>query len=219
MATYKEIQTYVRAKRAYTPKTCWIAHAKEMCGLPLRRAANRRAGVRMVPCPPDRQEDIREAFEHFRMLETLGQDEAAIIIEAERNLRVLERCSLYELRKQLLTEADAHLVLREAAPARVYDAPVRPSRESEWLLSTTSEFKRSVSRMDRRLKGRILDAINDISGKPTQLRGDTIKPLSGELRGRWRYRIGDYRLIYRPDAQTRTVFLLAVLPRGAAYAG
>ena len=30
-----------------------------------------------------------------------------------------------------------------------------------------------------------------------ELKGDTNKPLSGSLTGLWRYRIGDYRLIFR----------------------
>lgn len=32
MATYKEIQQYVKLKYGFTPKTCWIAHMKEMYG-------------------------------------------------------------------------------------------------------------------------------------------------------------------------------------------
>ena len=33
MATYKQIQEYVRDKYGYSPKTCWIAHMKDVCGL------------------------------------------------------------------------------------------------------------------------------------------------------------------------------------------
>ncbi len=81
----------------------------------------------------------------------------------------------------------------------------------------TSEFQKSTARLDKKLLGIILAAITDICNKPTDLRGDTIKPLQGEVRGKWRYRIGDYRLIYQPDEQTHTVFLLAMFPRRSAY--
>ena len=33
MATYKEIQAYVKEKYGFQPKTCWIAHMKEVCGI------------------------------------------------------------------------------------------------------------------------------------------------------------------------------------------
>jgi hypothetical protein len=62
MATYKEIQIYVKNKHGFTPKTCWIAHVKEICGLTKRRLEERR-----YPCPPERIENIKDAFKHFKM--------------------------------------------------------------------------------------------------------------------------------------------------------
>ena len=62
MATYKEIQAYVEKRYGYVPETCWIAHVKELSGLPVRRAPNRKGDEREKPCPPDRVNDIRAAF-------------------------------------------------------------------------------------------------------------------------------------------------------------
>lgn len=68
MATYKEIQDYVRTVSGYTPKTCWIAHCKEIYGLTPRIAPNRQdVAIRKFPCPEDKQEDIRKAFQFFGM--------------------------------------------------------------------------------------------------------------------------------------------------------
>ncbi|NHN35628.1 hypothetical protein [Paenibacillus agricola] len=33
MATYKQIQDYVKQQYGYIPKSCWIAHMKEVNGL------------------------------------------------------------------------------------------------------------------------------------------------------------------------------------------
>lgn len=69
MATYKEIQEYVKNKYGYTPKTCWIAHSKEIFGLTPKTASNRKdLERREYPCPVGKQEDIRAAFLHFGML-------------------------------------------------------------------------------------------------------------------------------------------------------
>ena len=65
--TYSEIQNYIRKKHDRVVKTCWIAHAKEICGLNPKRSP-RRKGKRMIPCPDDKLQWIKEAFKHFGMI-------------------------------------------------------------------------------------------------------------------------------------------------------
>ena len=67
MATYKQIQALVRRKQGWVPQTCWIAHCKELKGLPLGRAHNRN-GQRQKPCPESKRGAIIEAFHYFGML-------------------------------------------------------------------------------------------------------------------------------------------------------
>lgn len=67
MATYAEIQDYVRRRCGFTPKTCWIAHCKELAGLPLGAAPNR-DGERKVPCPVDKRESIMRAFRRLGLI-------------------------------------------------------------------------------------------------------------------------------------------------------
>lgn len=66
MATYKQIQAWVKANYGWEPKTCWIADCKEICGLDLGVAHNRE-GERKHPCPPHKKKAIFEVFEHFGM--------------------------------------------------------------------------------------------------------------------------------------------------------
>ena len=49
--TYLEIQKYVKALSGRSVKTCWIAHVKEINGIPLRMAPNRQGSNRTNPCP------------------------------------------------------------------------------------------------------------------------------------------------------------------------
>ena len=65
---YEEIQAFIKSKEGYVVKTCWIAHVKELNGLPLRTAHNRHGAIRTNPCPPEKRADIEEAFRHFGML-------------------------------------------------------------------------------------------------------------------------------------------------------
>lgn len=70
MATYKDIQEYIRKEKGYVVQTCWIAHTKSLCGIQMRVAPNRKdSNVRVKPCPEDKVEDIKKAFRHFGMLD------------------------------------------------------------------------------------------------------------------------------------------------------
>lgn len=69
MATYKQIQEYVRDKYGYAIKTCWIASMKEECGIPVKVAPNRYSvNSRVYPCPAEKKNAIRDAFSFFNMI-------------------------------------------------------------------------------------------------------------------------------------------------------
>jgi len=69
MATYKEIQGYIKEKHSTSIKTCWIADMKEHHNLPKRTAPNRiSTDSKTNPCPTDKKEIITDAFKHFKMI-------------------------------------------------------------------------------------------------------------------------------------------------------
>lgn len=51
---------------------------------------------------------------------------------------------------------------------------------------------------------------------PSLSPGPSIKPLKG-MTGKYRYRIGNLRVVYEIDSAKRIVYVLAILPRGQAY--
>jgi mRNA-degrading endonuclease RelE of RelBE toxin-antitoxin system len=107
---------------------------------------------------------------------------------------------------------------RIAEEAQSYREALRANRPPPWFLGMSSAFAKQISKIDRKLQGRILEALVEITGNPEQLRGDTMKPLVGELKGCWRYRLADYRIIYSANKATGDITLLAFAPRGSAYA-
>ena len=69
MATYKEIQAYIKKQNGFVVKSCWIAHIKDICGLSPKISPNRRdVNVRQIPCPDEKIEIIKAAFRHFKMI-------------------------------------------------------------------------------------------------------------------------------------------------------
>ncbi|WP_342527214.1 hypothetical protein MKY84_01200 [Chryseomicrobium sp. FSL W7-1435] len=69
MATYKQIQQFVKSEYGYSAKSCWIAHCKEIYGLNPSQSTRRiDPNSRKYPCPQEKQLHIKAAFEHFSML-------------------------------------------------------------------------------------------------------------------------------------------------------
>ena len=68
MTSYQEIKNYVLEKHGRRVKSGWIAHAKEVCGIPVKNAGNRKGNERLWPCPKKNLSLIKEAFEHFDMI-------------------------------------------------------------------------------------------------------------------------------------------------------
>ena len=69
MATYKQIQEFVKREHGILPKTCWIADVKEQAGLPVKRAWNRQTDKRVEPCPKEKIVPILDAFRHYGMID------------------------------------------------------------------------------------------------------------------------------------------------------
>ena len=90
-------------------------------------------------------------------------------------------------------------------------------RQKDWGFKITDQFTSSIKKHDKKIQGRILEAITQISLSPTTSQGDTIKPLTADKKGFWRYRIGDYRLIYKPVEKFREILLISFSSRGSVY--
>ncbi len=89
--------------------------------------------------------------------------------------------------------------------------------DPKWYIGMTAEFMKTLGKIDKNLRARILEALAQISTAPVTPVGNTINPLSKNKKGMWRYRIGDYRLIYQPDENTKHILLLTFTARGNAY--
>ena len=75
---------------------------------------------------------------------------------------------------------------------------------------------KALQRMDKTMRNRIREAVEGLTETPP--RGD-IKPMEGKPEGRYRLRVGGYRVIYRYDRGGAMVvlFILDVGPRGDIY--
>ncbi len=80
--------------------------------------------------------------------------------------------------------------------------------------TASRRVEKEISTLPRRTRERVIQAIKKLSDAPRQ---QGARKLSGEMRGAWRIRIGDYRVIYDIDDDQEIVTILAVLHRREAY--
>jgi mRNA interferase RelE/StbE len=80
------------------------------------------------------------------------------------------------------------------------------------LSAKAQEFYRKA---DRPLARKLARCFEQLEREPRQ--HSAIKPLKGELAGCYRYRVGDYRVIYRVDEQHHSVFVLKIAHRSDVY--
>jgi addiction module RelE/StbE family toxin len=88
----------------------------------------------------------------------------------------------------------------------------------EWIVKFTPTFAKSLKKCDGKLKSKVTDAVSELSRNPLTVKGNTIKPLSRNLKGLWRYRIGGYRIVYTAEITHRpTIILLSFSSRDVVY--
>lgn len=90
-------------------------------------------------------------------------------------------------------------------------------REPDWYVGFSTEFVKSIANVDKNRRAKLLEVIGQIAAAPTSPHGDTVKPLAGNMTGLWRFRIGDDRLIYKPNVETKKIVLVSFGPRGEIY--
>jgi mRNA interferase RelE/StbE len=77
------------------------------------------------------------------------------------------------------------------------------------------EAKTFFARADRPLARKLSRSFAQLERDPR--RHSNIRRLSGNLAGRWRYRVGDWRIIYRIQDDPREVHVLLIAHRSEVY--
>ena len=68
-ATYEDVKAYIVEKYGFNVSTLYIAQVKDKVGMDKRNNYNFGSGKSRVPnCPPEKEEAIKAAFRHFRMM-------------------------------------------------------------------------------------------------------------------------------------------------------
>jgi mRNA interferase RelE/StbE len=84
-----------------------------------------------------------------------------------------------------------------------------------YKVSLHKKAAKYYANLDGKTAWRINKAVEEISKDPFD--GQHIKRLRGRHSGRYRYSVGDLRVVYRVDIESRIVLIEAIGPRGDVY--
>ena len=155
--------------------------------------------------PDDEKLSPNEFKSIEKSIDELKADRIRIFYSYKNAKRFLNGDILYKLQ--------ARPIIPSAAGAALFSI-----KSPEWFIGMSDSFIKNTRNIDAKIRGRILQAIANIMKAPIKKKGNTVKPLVGEMKGLWRYRFGDFRIIYQPDISTKHILLLAFDSRGSVYA-
>ena len=86
-----------------------------------------------------------------------------------------------------------------------------------WKIEVKSTAEKSYLRLDRATRGRIKRALGQLEQHQNPLLDRNVRALTGRLRGDYRLRVGDWRVLFTPVKEEKLIYVYAILPRADAY--
>lgn len=85
-----------------------------------------------------------------------------------------------------------------------------------WQITQKPAYVADFVELNKNLQQAVVSALQELEQDPITPRGNTIKKMTGYTNV-YRYRLGDFRLLYAASLEARMINLLAIGPRGSVY--
>jgi mRNA interferase RelE/StbE len=86
-----------------------------------------------------------------------------------------------------------------------------------WRIEVKPSAEKQYLKLDRPTRRRIKEALHELEDAEQPLLHSRVRPLTGQLKGDYRVRVGDWRILLTPDRESEVLRVYAILPRGNAY--
>ena len=86
-----------------------------------------------------------------------------------------------------------------------------------WSIKVSSIAEKYFKKLDKKRKRKIKEKLLALSRQQNPLENIQVKALTGELKGFYRLRIGDYRIIFALLEEEKVIAVVNIFPRGDAY--
>jgi len=86
-----------------------------------------------------------------------------------------------------------------------------------WKIEIKPTAEKSYHKLAKRTRKRIKETLLKLEESNNPLLQKNVRALTGQLKGDYRLRVGDWRILFTPDKQQKIIYVYAILPRGQAY--
>jgi mRNA interferase RelE/StbE len=86
-----------------------------------------------------------------------------------------------------------------------------------WRIEVKPTAEKQYLKLNKKVRQRIQSALLELEQAENPLLHKDVRNLTGKLRGDYRLRVGDWRVLFTPDRAEKVIYVYAVLPRGDAY--
>ena len=88
---------------------------------------------------------------------------------------------------------------------------------TSWQIEIKPSAEKQYLKLDRKTRQRIKGALQDLEREEQPLLHSRVRRLTGKLKGDYRMRVGDWRVLFVPERERKVLHVYAILPRGDAY--
>ncbi len=86
-----------------------------------------------------------------------------------------------------------------------------------WRVEIKPSAEKQYLRLDATTKRRIKAALRELEGSEQPFLNPRARPLTGQLKGDYRVRVGAWRILLTPNRDVEVLHVYAILPRVDAY--
>lgn len=89
--------------------------------------------------------------------------------------------------------------------------------EKNWSVELSKSSLKYLKRLGKTASLRVMGRLEELEETENPLVHKDVRPLEGKLKGFFRLRVGDCRIIFELDRQNKRIGILAIVSRGNAY--
>ena len=86
-----------------------------------------------------------------------------------------------------------------------------------WTIKLSSTTEKKYKKLDKNMKKRVKEALEELVQSENPKFYRHVKPLTGQLKGFYRLRVGDFRVIFSILVDKKIIAVVNIVPRGDAY--
>ncbi len=86
-----------------------------------------------------------------------------------------------------------------------------------WTVKVSPKAEKYIGRLNKDNRKRIKEGLIQLSSYDNPIEHRNVKPLTGELKGFYRLRIGEYRIVFNIFREGHTIAVVNIAPRGDVY--